>query len=119
MEKFTEILIFTGLVGKDICFEEMDTIWLNMGLCLVQNSETGVKVEKSLKIIFFDIFHVFVDKFCINVPINNGTQYLITRNSHKPNIGWNNMEKIDLDVGKKIHKMKLQDSLISCISRTA
>ena len=37
-----------------------------------------------------------MDKFCIKVPINNGTQYLITR----VNIGWNNIEKIDLDGDK-------------------
>ena len=41
-----------------------------------------------------------MDKFCIKVPINNGMQYLITRNRHKSNIGWNNNEKIDLDGGK-------------------
>ena len=41
-----------------------------------------------------------MDKFCIKVPINNGSQYLINRIRHKPNIGWNNIEKIDLDGGK-------------------
>ena len=41
-----------------------------------------------------------MDKFCIKAPINNGTQYLITRISPKPNIGSNNMEKIYLDGGK-------------------
>ena len=49
---------------------------------------------------FFDIFQVFVDNFCIKAPINNGTQHLITRIRQKPNIGWKNMEKIDLDGGK-------------------
>ena len=58
-----------------------------------------------------------MDKFCIKVPINNGTQYLITRVRHKSNIGWSNIEKIDLD-GGKMHKMKLQDFLISCKSIT-
>ena len=38
--------------------------------------------------------------FCIKVPINNGTQYLITRVRHKSNIGWNNIEEIGLDGGK-------------------
>ena len=41
-----------------------------------------------------------MDKFCIKVPINNRTQYLITIIRHKSNIGWNNIEKIDLDMGK-------------------
>ena len=41
-----------------------------------------------------------MDTFCIKAPINNGTQYLITRIKHKPNISWNNMEKIDLYGGK-------------------
>ena len=41
-----------------------------------------------------------MDQFCIKAPINKGTQYLITRIRHKPNIGWNNKEKIDLDGGK-------------------
>ena len=49
---------------------------------------------------FFDIFQVFIDKFYIKVPISNGTQHLITRVRHKSNIGWNNIEKIDLDGGK-------------------
>ena len=49
----------------------------------------------------FDIFQDFVDKFCIKAPVNNGTQYLITRIRHKPNIGRKNMEKIDVDGGKK------------------
>ena len=40
-----------------------------------------------------------MDKFCIKVPINNGTEY-ITRIRHKSNIGWNNIEKIDLDGSK-------------------
>ena len=56
--------------------------------------------QKSLKIRFFDIFQDFIDKFSIEVLINNGTQYLITRIRHKPNIGWNNIEKIDLYGGK-------------------
>ena len=42
-----------------------------------------------------------MDKFCINVPINDGSQYLINIIRHKSNIGWNNIEKIDLDGGKK------------------
>ena len=40
-----------------------------------------------------------MDTFCIKAPIN-GTQYLITRIRHKPNISWKNMEKFDLDGGK-------------------
>ena len=79
----------------------MNLVWPNMGILLVQNCEKGVKIAKITKIIFLDIFHVFVDKFCIKVPINNVTRYLITRISHKPTIGCNNMEKIDLDGGKK------------------
>ena len=76
-----------------------------MGLFLVQGSETGVKFSKITKNhIFFDIFQDFVDKFCIKAPIDNGTQCLITRIKHKPNIGLNNMEKIDLDGGKKCIK---------------
>ena len=57
-------------------------------------------MQKSLNIIFFDILHVFEEKFCIKAPVKNGRQYLITRISEKPNIGWNNMEKIHLDRGK-------------------
>ena len=41
-----------------------------------------------------------MDKFCIKVHKNNGTQCLISRIRHKSNIGWNNIEKIDLDGGK-------------------
>ena len=80
----------------------MNVVWLSMRLLYVQNSETGVKFSKTLKIRFFDIFQVFMDKFCIKVPINNGSQYLINRIRHKSNIGWNNIEKIDLDGDKCI-----------------
>ena len=41
-----------------------------------------------------------MDKFCIKVPISNGTQYLITRVRHKSNIVWDKIAKIDLDGGK-------------------
>ena len=87
---------------KNICFEEIDSVSPNKGLLLVQNSETGVKVAKITKNPFFlHIFQVLGDKFCIKAPVNDGTQYLITRIRHKPTIGRNNMEKIDVDGGKK------------------
>ena len=46
----------------------------------------------SLKNIFFDIYQVFMDKFCIKAPINNGTQYLITRIRYMSNIGGKHWE---------------------------
>ena len=73
----------------------MNLLWPNRGLFLVQDSETGVKFSKITKNHIFDIFQVFMETFCIKAPINNGTQYLITRIRHKPNIGWNNMEKFN------------------------
>ena len=60
----------------------------------------GVKVAKITKNHIFDIFQVFEDKFCIKAPLNDETQYLITRIRHKPNIGKNNMDKIDVVGGK-------------------
>ena len=73
-----------------------------MGLLFVQNSETGVNVAKITKNhIFFDNFQVFEDTFCIKAHVNGRTQHLITSIRHKPNIGRNNMEKIDVDGGKK------------------
>ena len=82
----------------------MDLVWRNTRLLLVQNSDTWVKVSIITKNHIFDIFQVFVDKFSIKTPINNGTQYLITRIRYKHSIAWNNMEKIDLDGGKKYIK---------------
>ena len=79
----------------------MNLLWPNRRILFVQNSEKGVKFSKITKNHIFYIFQVFVDTFCIKAPINNGTQYLITRIRHKPNNGLNNMEKIDLDGGKK------------------
>ena len=78
----------------------MYSIWSNMGLLFVQNSETGVNVAKITKNHIFDIFQVFADTFCIKSPVNDGTQHLITSVRHKPNIGRNNREKIDVDGGK-------------------
>ena len=75
-------------------------LWPNSGLLFVQNSETGIKVPKITKNHISDISQVFMDTFGIKAPINNGTQHLIIRIRHKPNIGWNNMEKIDLHGGK-------------------
>ena len=40
-----------------------------------------------------------MDKVCIKESINDGTQYLITRVRHKSNIGWENIENFDLDMG--------------------
>ena len=58
-------------------------------------------MRKSLKITFFDIFQVFMDNLSIQAPINDGTQHLITSIRHKHHIGRNNVEKIDVDGGKK------------------
>jgi len=61
-------------------------------------------LHKSLKITFSDIFQVFVDTFCIQAPVNDGTHNLITSIRHKPYIGSDNGEKIDVDGGKKCTK---------------
>ena len=83
----------------------MDLVWPNRVLLLVQNSETGVNVSKITKKSYFLTFlRDFVNKFCIKAPIANGKQYLITRIRHQPNLGYNNMQKIDLDGGKKCIK---------------
>ena len=82
----------------------MDLVWPNRVLLLVQNSETGVNVSKITKNHIFWHFQVFVDKFCTKTLIINGTRYLITGIRHQLNIGWNNMQKIDLDGGKKCIK---------------
>ena len=43
------MLIFTGMVGEQECFEEMNLVWLSRRLLFVQNSETGVKFSKIAK----------------------------------------------------------------------
>ena len=43
------MLIFTGVVGEQVYFEEMDFVWLNRRVLFVQNSETVVKISKIAK----------------------------------------------------------------------
>ena len=61
-------------------------------------------MQKSLKITFFYIFQVGVDTFCIEAPVTEGTQHLITSIRHTPNIEMSNRDKIDVDGGKKCIK---------------
>ena len=42
-----------------------------------------------------------MDTFCIQSPVNDGTQHLITSIRHNPNMGRKDLEKIDVDGGKK------------------
>ena len=63
MARPDKIPIFTELVGKIIGFEEMDLVWPNMVLLLVQNSETGVNISKITK---NHIFYIF-ERFCQQV----------------------------------------------------
>ena len=79
----------------------MDSVLSNIGIFLVQNSETGVNDAKIIKNHIFLHFSSFYGHILYTAPVNDGTQHLITSIRHKPHIGRNNGEKIDVDGGKK------------------